>query len=595
MRYLFSCAIGPVQDFIAAARRTRDFTFGSELLSELSKAAAFEILRQGGVLIFPGGINQTQLQNQRLNVANKLLFEWQGDYPETLSGAIHQAIQDHWLEICNSVLDQIQDWVHRDLWARQVQDAFEFYAAWCPWAEEQPYADIRQQVERLLAGRKALRDFEFYQGMAGIPKSSLDGLRESVLKPFDHPPPPLRRARLKSHESLDVLGVVKRLGKLAESRDYPSVSRLAVQPWIEGVRTNPEASQALDAFQELCRGVEEIHRLRLPQFSAFPFEGAVLFEEWLAGDEFDFQDPALRAELQRALKTLYKAAGSPPFPYYALLLADGDRMGDAISRQNSADEHRRLSQALSAFADQEVPNLIAQNKGFLVYSGGDDVLAFLPLHRCLQAANQLRQAFQQAMQPFGDGQFTPTLSVGIAIAHCMEPMEDTLALVRQAEKRAKNPLFAHEGHSRNGLALALKTRSGGEKIILRSNWEQNPHLRWLKWIALHLNEQISDKAAYDLRALAHFYLGWPADEIHTMLEEGKNIVHMDALRLLKRKRSGSGQPIDTKDIAALLTSPTATPLDAEGLNRIASELLLTRHLARAFAQAKTPVLLEEGI
>jgi hypothetical protein len=37
---LLLITIGPVQEFIAAARRSRDLWFGSWLLSELSKAAA---------------------------------------------------------------------------------------------------------------------------------------------------------------------------------------------------------------------------------------------------------------------------------------------------------------------------------------------------------------------------------------------------------------------------------------------------------------------------------------------------------------------------------------------------------------------------
>ena len=40
MRHLLGIHIGPVQEFIAAARRSRDLWFGSWLLSELSKAAA---------------------------------------------------------------------------------------------------------------------------------------------------------------------------------------------------------------------------------------------------------------------------------------------------------------------------------------------------------------------------------------------------------------------------------------------------------------------------------------------------------------------------------------------------------------------------
>lgn len=40
MKYLMIFSIGPVQEFIATARRSRDLWYGSWMLSELSKAAA---------------------------------------------------------------------------------------------------------------------------------------------------------------------------------------------------------------------------------------------------------------------------------------------------------------------------------------------------------------------------------------------------------------------------------------------------------------------------------------------------------------------------------------------------------------------------
>lgn len=46
MSHLIIVHIGPVQDFIATARRSRDLWFGSWLLSELSKAAARSIVDQ---------------------------------------------------------------------------------------------------------------------------------------------------------------------------------------------------------------------------------------------------------------------------------------------------------------------------------------------------------------------------------------------------------------------------------------------------------------------------------------------------------------------------------------------------------------------
>lgn len=65
MSSLLSISIGPVQDFIASARRSRDLWFGSHLLSELSKVAAKTIVNQKGEIIFPSNLNG--------NVVNKIL------------------------------------------------------------------------------------------------------------------------------------------------------------------------------------------------------------------------------------------------------------------------------------------------------------------------------------------------------------------------------------------------------------------------------------------------------------------------------------------------------------------------------------------
>jgi hypothetical protein len=46
--HLLLVTLGPVQDFIAQARRTRDLWYGSHLLSELGRAAA-RVLADGGL------------------------------------------------------------------------------------------------------------------------------------------------------------------------------------------------------------------------------------------------------------------------------------------------------------------------------------------------------------------------------------------------------------------------------------------------------------------------------------------------------------------------------------------------------------------
>ena len=66
--YLLQITIGPVQDFIAAARRTHDLWMGSRMLSELSKAVACCVRDLGGSLIFPDAVQDSSLSDGIANV-----------------------------------------------------------------------------------------------------------------------------------------------------------------------------------------------------------------------------------------------------------------------------------------------------------------------------------------------------------------------------------------------------------------------------------------------------------------------------------------------------------------------------------------------
>jgi CRISPR-associated protein Cmr2 len=127
-----------------------------------------------------------------------------------------------------------------------------------------------------------------------------------------------------------------------------------------------------------------------------------------------------------------------------------------------------LSEALARFAG-EARKVVEQNHcGALVYAGGDDVLAFLPLPEALSCAEELRKNFAGAMasacQSIPADQ-RPTLSVGLGIGHVMEGMGDLLALGRQAEREAKR--------DRNALAVVVDKRSGGTRTW-RAPWSVDP-------------------------------------------------------------------------------------------------------------------------
>ena len=89
-----------------------------------------------------------------------------------------------------------------------------------------------------------------------------------------------------------------------------------------------------------------------------------------------------------------------PGHYLAILVADGDRMGKIISYIEERPEHRNLSKKLAEFAKDARKIVDNDNRGCLIYSGGDDVLAFVPLDYCLQAARDLHDCFGKHLEKF---------------------------------------------------------------------------------------------------------------------------------------------------------------------------------------------------
>ena len=78
MRNLLIISLGPIQDFIAAARRCRDLWFGSWILSDLSKTVARTIAEKldRNALVFPGVQYMGELDaRSNTSVANKIVAD----------------------------------------------------------------------------------------------------------------------------------------------------------------------------------------------------------------------------------------------------------------------------------------------------------------------------------------------------------------------------------------------------------------------------------------------------------------------------------------------------------------------------------------
>ncbi len=222
-----------------------------------------------------------------------------------------------------------------------------------------------------------------------------------------------------------------------------------------------------------------------------------------------------------ALRKLYQAVGAKPPKYYALLYMDGDHMGRWLSgtheglatfgdilhpnvreqlekdpnwgsllrsrRLITPAVHAAISQALGHFALRLVPYIVeGRYPGRLLYAGGDDVLALLPLEDALAVARELRAAFSghirfengglqvclgEPVTGYVEGEQEifltmgpkATASIGLVFAHHLQPLDLVLQAVRRAEQAAKRR------YGRNALAVEVLKRSG-ETVTVGTKW-----------------------------------------------------------------------------------------------------------------------------
>lgn len=502
--FLLAVSIGPVQDFIAAARRTNDLYAGSHLVSQITQAAAEELKQRGASLIYPADVSD--------GAPNKLLARVESDDPNAVAAFAEDAararLRKEWARALEQMTPAQRKQIHESRAEHQIGAFLEFFAAWWPWdGQDATYREARRQVERLLAGRKALR--EFGQPIKhSAPKSPLDPSRDSVVQDPSAEPMRQRPLRLRPGEALDAVSLLKRVrgaGMPAPSTaDITAETYLAKRPDVRSSLGNAPFRAVFERYRE-----ELIDEGRLDQAAAEDIRKAIGRDE--------------------------------PSPYFAILQADGDRIGAHLSGMSRVAEHADFSRNLAAFAS-DAKRIVRGAAGYLVYSGGDDVLAFLPVHTCLACASRLARAFQQSTGR--------TLSVGIAVVHFREPLWASLRHARAAEEAAKND-------GGDCLHFSVQTRGGQERSVTH-RWSHGYSLDdWRRWIDA-FRKGLSAGFPYELEVLARECKNTGIDA---------ETVRKEAERVLKRKEESEGKPDVTEQVFQRVNDP-------DDLHKLAIQLIV---------------------
>ncbi len=643
-------SIGPVQRFIAQARRTRDLWGGSYLLSYLSGCAMMEAEKAGAKIVRPfvsedpmykrlvqgKGVGPSEDGPLTGGVPNHFVVECKGD-PAEVARACEKAVKQAWLRIAEAVWKNfVADAVHlghgtREIWERQVEDPWEI--AWAVSSEPTRGMLYRRKRWRTHAlpdepGDKCMV-MPDYQEISGYVRArdrrKQDAFWAKVREktgPFD----------VREDERLCSLTLIKRLfGRVAKEAigwsldvsSWPSTLHMAGLPWtVAAMEKAPDASsEFFKAAKEKSQGgaissaPEPFGRWRKGQgANLFSVDPNLFYRSFLEGSPDDgaykwLKEPGaskyLLEQLERLVARLEATSRKPGWPtFYAVLLADGDRIGDAVA--NLGPE--RLGKALARFSSEARRIIESEFGGTVVYAGGDDLLAMLPVvsvgefsgksareATVLDCAHALSRAYKDAFleegvegtrkpgehpaepsdpdQSSSDG-WRPSLSTGIAIAHMRLPMGQVLD-----EARRLLDEVAKDQNGRDSFALGV-IRRGGLACQWTACWQAEDALKAFSELVSRLRgghaSRVSMSLAHRIADLLVRLRGggeWKPGEVLAVgegldLEALLEAVVAESLEHLEGRGALGGYQGEEVAVAKLLVETMHTRYGGRAVNRI---------------------------
>jgi len=521
------------------------------------------------------------------------------------------------------------------------------------------YPALHELLERVLASAKSVRSFRQTEQQGW--RDSLSGEAEWLTTDRNHlnlPPGKrsdtlwakvagIRRAWAKEGEHLSALNTLKRLWPTLFVNELKRMLNLDLNRYVVSTHTMAIATSLANAIdQNRCPQDELVNEIANSQHDRVPLPRALsdklrdypyrkilaAIPGWLesvneGGDE---------QKRHRVQSMLGRYLGAKPEAYYGLVLMDGDNMGAWLSaarkvtlphlasfhpnisaamdgfrhdqnfaayakehRTSSPSRHMAISEALNHFALTLAPDVVErQHHGRILYAGGDDLMAMLPVRDLLPAMAALRAAYSgtdpaEAGAMKLDACFSKqangfvlfkgrllrvmgekaTASCGAVIAHHQAPLGAVLRELRVSEQRAKN-----EG-DRNAFSLTIVKRSGGA-LRLTAKWGE-PMRLLIRLRDFFAEPDVSRRAVYNSSL---WLRGLPEPE-------GNNDMVSRLLAYQFKRQSGRNTNHDSYDLPgltlALVDQAIKYAKKGKRLEWIENFLAVAEFLARETRHPKT--------
>ncbi|WP_373553991.1 type III-B CRISPR-associated protein Cas10/Cmr2 [Haliscomenobacter sp.] len=474
MKFLLLFTLGPVQSFIAQARKTHDLYAGSRLLSELIKTA----------IDTAGGEKQLIFPKIGAAMPNRFLIEVPEKETnlEAYGQKVERAVRAKWNQIAQVALTGFKKPVGFD---EQIEQHLEIFWAIEPLGNK--FEDTVKHLDKQVTAMKNIRSFSQYNwqnnavGERGR-KCSLDGqrnvqfYRSKVGQKLQAINSPLYSTEggvcikddfkpdvLQPGEGLSAVGFVKRRYRPENTPEFESTAEIALL-------------DALNFLQDKINNV--VSSIRLHEYkNAFDnFNAQLFYEEGLSEQFLQKQGITCNRPLDElsTIRKIYledfaRENGFRFQKYYAILTFDGDDMGKWLSGKYLIDTSKlrefqeKFADCLANFA-QAAKKRLDNQSGQTVYAGGDDFLGFVNLNHILPVLRKLRQLFEAKVHlpllPYMQENKRISFSAGICMAHYKEPLSLVLQEAKNAQKKAK------ELKTKDAFAISVIKGSGESHLTV---------------------------------------------------------------------------------------------------------------------------------
>jgi CRISPR-associated protein Cmr2 len=602
---LMVVSFGPVQSFIEQARKLRDYWTGSVLLSWLTFEGLKWVMENLGPdhVLYPSLVGQPlvveylkrwelpaseawvgESQKRIASLPNKFVVLIPYSKAQEIGRAITQAMEDAWNNLSNEVMKKVQNKTDMNIeaiWKRQTEKIWEIR-----WAAVNLLSitnntlpqqikdlidkEISEKVEELakqfhISGEKS-------EGLCYAASHNLVQSTLAAAKAYRE-----AKASEEPGEKCPQCGEREILHVLTDSYNSAKEYKGKLSEFWDKFRSRWKQPYDFDEGEKLCavcllkrilyKSLPDGHILSsvLSGAEGFPSSTEIALYHFFKNDEKGkaiSDKKEFSQKLHSSSKDEVKGYNlKPQDKYYALLLMDGDHMGDLVNGKNIAatwksilhsayleklnssnfsDEekkkwqvlgeksrpvtpavHAALSEALGDFSLYCVPEIVEKHEGRLIYAGGDDVFAVLPLGNALKAAQEIREAYHRfyyVVQKSGNQEYQTkeiaeekwtiekgrlarglgegekiSISGAILVCHHKEPLQ---AMVREVHFLLKKYAKGIKKGGRNALAIELKKRSGGSRYFY-AKWD-SPVWKAFENLAFGAGKSFSTRKVYQL-------------------------------------------------------------------------------------------------